>query len=686
MAVSAFGTIGKTIMAGLKPIFSMVSVYLKYKAVLFQIKATINILKFAYGKMNLKQKAATAGVVLLAAAGKTGQIAMAGLGKAASLVAFGFAAAANPIAAIQIGIVKATAGAMRLTGAIMRLTKNIVKMSIAAAAGGLKKMFSGIGGMVSGLAGKIAGVAKGIGLLAVVGVGWGIKLAAEAESAQVGFETMLKSGSQAKALLVELEKFAASTPFALDSLRDGAKQLLNAGVSVQDITGKLRELGDIAAGTGKPINDFVRIFSKVKSTGKVSLETLNQLAERGVPIYSALSQSLGVTRKEMLKMISKGKVGFDSLNQSMGSLANGSGVFAGGMAKQSLTLSGLFSTLKDNLSFVMREIGVEMSNAFDFKGMMDRGIVLFQSIRAKITELRPAFVAAAGVIKSAFTGAWDLIKMGWEKLTSAIGSNGDDFIDTFVEIAAMASYAFRNIPQIFDLIGARTAAMAETIKEDLKHVFMVIIPNMMSKLPAAIAGMMSQIAKNSKVGLTEIAVAMSGGASGVGVALGNGTLTKSMDGAFSGLGTAFADEMKDVKGLAARGMTDLEKTLNDKSKAMSGQVADGMSEAIIKARKELEEFRNRDISEPSVLNQDVDPLKTSTEEQSESENVKKRTTFVVEGLNRGSQASLDAIYSASGNADKIAKKQLAANQKSEQHLKDIASKEAIIFQVAPAVG
>jgi len=113
--------------------------------------------------------------------------------------------------------------------------------------------------------------------------------------------------------------------------------------------------------------------------------------------------------------------------------------------------------------------------------------------------------------------------------------------------------------------------------------------------------------------------------------------------------------MKDVKGLAARGMTDLEKTLNDKSKAMTGQVADGMSEAIIKARKELEEFRNRDTSEPGILNQDVDPLKTSTEEQNESENVKKRTTFVVEGLNRGSQASLDAIYSASGNADKIAK-------------------------------
>ena len=212
---------------------------------------------------------------------------------------------------------------------------------------------------------KLAGAA--LATIGAAGVGFGVKLAAEAETAHTSFTTMLGSATEATAILAQLKQFSASTPFQLDSLRDGAKLLLNAQVPTNQLIDRMTMLGDVAAGTGKPIIEFARIYSKVKATGKVSLETLNQLAERGVPIYSELTKVLGVSREEMLKMISRGKVGFDDLHSAISATTSAGGIFAGGMVAQSQTLSGLWSTLKDYVGFALQEIAEQLLTSINFK-------------------------------------------------------------------------------------------------------------------------------------------------------------------------------------------------------------------------------------------------------------------------------------------------------------------------------
>lgn len=61
----------------------------------------------------------------------------------------------------------------------------------------------------------------GAGITGAGFVGWGAKLAADAEMAQVAFATMLQSGEKAKKLLSELKTFAIETPFEFPELRDG---------------------------------------------------------------------------------------------------------------------------------------------------------------------------------------------------------------------------------------------------------------------------------------------------------------------------------------------------------------------------------------------------------------------------------------------------------------------------------
>lgn len=98
-------------------------------------------------------------------------------------------------------------------------------------------------------------------------------------------------------------------------------------------------------------------YGQMLAKGKVTGEELMQMAEAGVPLQTALAESIGVTGEEFSKMVSAGKVGIDDLNKAITGLTTGNGKFAGMMEKQSQTMHGMLSTLLDNLSEFMRKMG-----------------------------------------------------------------------------------------------------------------------------------------------------------------------------------------------------------------------------------------------------------------------------------------------------------------------------------------
>src|SRR3990167_4891072 len=164
--------------------------------------------------------------------------------------------------------------------------------------GGLQRMQESLSGMGLGAIGLTAGIAA-----AATGVirfaSGGIQLAASMEQAQVAMAPFTKSSVIADKVLSQIERFAAETPFEFPELVGAAKRLMAFGVSANDVQEKLTMLGDIAAGTGKQIEELAQIYGKMKTKGKASMEELNQLAEAGVPIIDALAKSMGVTTAEI---------------------------------------------------------------------------------------------------------------------------------------------------------------------------------------------------------------------------------------------------------------------------------------------------------------------------------------------------------------------------------------------------
>lgn len=208
----------------------------------------------------------------------------------------------------------------------------------------------------------IIGIVKGFYDMGKAALG----TAAMFEKQEIAFATMLKSGEKGKKLFAEIKEFSSSTPFQMPGLIETSKQLLAFGVSNEDVIEKMRNLGNAAQGNQAVFQRIAYAYGKISAKGKTSMEELNMMVEAGIPILDALQKQQGVTKDELFKMISAGKIAFKDVDQAIKNMTTGTGMFAGMLEKQSNSLSGLFSTLKDNITLASAELGKKLSPAFKF--------------------------------------------------------------------------------------------------------------------------------------------------------------------------------------------------------------------------------------------------------------------------------------------------------------------------------
>ncbi len=279
---------------------------------------------------------------------------------------------------IYTAIDKFTGTAKQVNESLKENQKNVEKTA---------KKFERLGKTMTNV-GK-SGVLKITAPIAAVS-GFALKAAADLETMQVGFESMLGSEEKAAKLTKDLLDFTAKTPFQLPGVSGAAKQLLAFGVTQDKILPTLQNLGDIAAGSGAPIGDMAAIFGKVKAKGKAMTEELLQLSDRGIPIIDTLSKGFGVTGEQVFEMASKGQISFDVMQKALQHMTKEGSIFANQMEKQSATLAGVWSTLGDNITLTLGALGTEIEKTFDLKALMNDMIAGLQSLTVWFQELSPA--------------------------------------------------------------------------------------------------------------------------------------------------------------------------------------------------------------------------------------------------------------------------------------------------------
>jgi len=180
-----------------------------------------------------------------------------------------------------------------------------------------------------------------------------IKSAADLESLEVSFISLTGSAAGAASMMENLNEFAAKTPFQVENIANAARQLIASGTEVSKVNEQLQFLGDIAATSGSSVEDIASIFAKVNAKGKVELESLNQLAERGIPIFKMLAEATGLPADKL----GAGRVSVEQFNQTLASMAQEGGFAYGAMERLSETTAGQFSTAIDNGKLALAEFG-----------------------------------------------------------------------------------------------------------------------------------------------------------------------------------------------------------------------------------------------------------------------------------------------------------------------------------------
>jgi len=179
-----------------------------------------------------------------------------------------------------------------------------------------------------------------------------IKSAADLETLETSFVSLTGGAEQAAGMMKQLNEFTAKTPFQIEAVAKSARQLIASGTGIDQVNDQLRFLGDIAATTGVSIDEIAAIFAKVNAKGKVELENLNQLAERGIPIFEALSEATGLPADKL----GAGAVSVRDFNRVLKGFAEEGGFAEGAMERLSETASGKLSTAIDNVQIALAKL------------------------------------------------------------------------------------------------------------------------------------------------------------------------------------------------------------------------------------------------------------------------------------------------------------------------------------------
>jgi tape measure domain-containing protein len=209
------------------------------------------------------------------------------------------------------------------------------------------------------LSGKMASFAKiGIGAAGAAFAAGGVaaynfgkaalSAASDLEQTKIAFTTMLGSAEKANEFTKELINFAKRTPFELTGLNQASKQLLAYGFAQEEVIPNLKALGDIASGVGMDkLPNLILAFGQVKAATRLTGMELRQFTEAGVPLLDQLSKQMGKSVKDIQEMVSAGEIGFPEVQKALKSLTEEGGRFNDLMTKQSQSLGGMISNLKD---------------------------------------------------------------------------------------------------------------------------------------------------------------------------------------------------------------------------------------------------------------------------------------------------------------------------------------------------
>jgi tape measure domain-containing protein len=537
-------------------------------------------------------------------------------------------------------------------------------LSRVATAGGQAASSLG-GGWMSSIASGAKLAAVGIAGLGIAAVGMGSSVAMATEKNQAVFGVMLKDMEQGKAVVASLQGSAAVGLFDNEEVLNSGRLLFKAGVAAVDLSAKTDQLATIAAATSTELGDLTRIYQQGANRGSFGQDKINQLAERGIDIYHALQAVTGKSGAALADMISGGKIGITEMDAALAHLTEGNGIYAGSLQTLGGTTSGMLATIKTNL---MQTLGAIMGAGTEArKPFLQMFVGWSESLKTNVGVVLPIVQEVISTIKGLFVSVWTAASAVWTGIFGAASSTFSGILSITMEWVTKFRWFFENLIPIAQFVGLSIAGIFVTAFNDIAFFLTDKIPayltwfgenwkNVFTDIFNGTVAIFTNLGKNIANAMTQIWNFIKSGG------------TADLEFAWTPLLDGFESTVAKLPDIPERAMTELEKSIQRKTQAIGTQLADSFDSMNMEAQAAL-------TFEPPVM-PEIDPNLqsggTGTGGEDTGTEKNKRTNFAVTGLERGSEAALNAIFNA--QKDKTPEKALAESKKQTGLLAKLANK------------
>ena len=335
---------------------------------------------------------------------------------------------------------------------------------------------------------KTVATSVGVVSTAMAGlIGFGVKYNSEIEQLQTSFEVMTGSAEKAKDIIAELQKIGAETPFEVKDLAKATNLLMSFGFGAEDAIDSMLMLGDIAQGSSEKLDTISKAYGRMVSSQKVTLEDMNMMIDSGFNPLQIIVENTGESMKSLYDRISKGTMSVEEITEAMKQATSAGGKYFQSMEKQSKTLNGQISTLKDNFSMFAGVLAEDTTNAISseflpainetiqamqeafseegFEGLATAFADGFTNILTMLVEKAPEFInVAVLIIQSLITGfqenqevilnsAFQIINLLINGLVSMLPQILDMGMQLIIQLMlGLAQQAPELVPQIVEII------------------------------------------------------------------------------------------------------------------------------------------------------------------------------------------------------------------------------------------
>ena len=315
----------------------------------------------------------------------------------------------------------------------------IVRQNVDNLSEGIVKGFSVMGmDAVLGLFGKLRDVVGQLGQM----FSSCMREAAALEEVGTRLGVMLNDAAAGDALASSLQRMATNGIVPLQELEKTAAALTQSLSDPGEIADWVGVFANISAGSDITADRLAKMTARLQDMGKAEF---TELANAGIPIFTALAKVTGKTTEEIVKLSSQGKLSTSTLLEAFKELTAEGEKYHDLNATMSNTTGGSWDTLAASFAEIMAEVGESLNNEIrpilqwvseilqEYKdalsviiGLVMRIVAVWGGLKAlAVAKQLWQCVAALTAMRSVATGVWGVFrsigKVGWLLvITSAV--------------------------------------------------------------------------------------------------------------------------------------------------------------------------------------------------------------------------------------------------------------------------